>query len=134
MTMPGHHHGYPGAYYPPYPPPQPRNGLGIAAMSVGICGAVIGLIPFLFFLSAPLGLTALVLGFFALRLVRRGEATNQGMALAGTILGGVATVMAAGGLMFVLYLMDKADEENDELYEDRPAAAAAPDPTPSPGR
>ncbi|QLE71931.1 DUF4190 domain-containing protein [Streptomyces rectiverticillatus] len=131
MTMPGQHYGHPGAYYPPYPPPAPRNGLGTAAMIVGICGAAIGLVPFLFFLSGPLGVTALILGLCALRLVRRGEAMNRGMALTGTILGGVATVMAVGGLLLMLFIIDKADEESDEPYKDRAPAAAAPDPSPS---
>ncbi|PSJ29276.1 hypothetical protein B7P34_08190 [Streptosporangium nondiastaticum] len=132
MTMPGYPHGHPGAYYPPYPPAQPRNGLGTAAMIVGICAAVIGLVPFLFFLSGPLALVALGLGITGLVLVRRGRATNKGMALTGTILGGVALLMAVGGLLFTLFIVDKADEENDDLYEDRPPAAAGPaEPSPS---
>ncbi|CAM5554565.1 DUF4190 domain-containing protein [Streptomyces abikoensis] len=132
MTMPGYPHGHPGAYYPPYPPAQPRNGVGTAAMIVGICGAVIGLVPFLFFLSGPLGLVALGLGVFGLVLARRGQSTNKGMALTGTILGGVAVLMAVGGLLFTLFVIDKADEENDALSEDRPPAAAAPEPSASP--
>ncbi|MCF3106088.1 DUF4190 and DUF4352 domain-containing protein [Streptomyces roseoverticillatus] len=131
MTLPGYPHGHPGAYYPPYPPAQPRNGMGTAAMIVGICGAVIGLVPFLFFLSGPLALVALGLGIAGLVLVRRGRATNKGMALTGTILGGVALLMAVGGLLFILFMIDKGDEENGDLYEDRPPAAGPAEPSPS---
>lgn len=94
---------YPGGYppppmpygdYPPYPAVA-RNGLGVAALVIGIlalvgsfsvAGGVIG------------GLVAMVLGFAGRARARSGEASNGGVALAGIIVGALAIV---AGLIFV---------------------------------
>ncbi|MFG1934300.1 DUF4190 domain-containing protein [Mycobacterium sp. NPDC048908] len=91
---------YPG-YYPP-PPPQPyagyapppmapKNSLGIAALVVAIvglvlCWSVAG--------GVVLGLVAVILGIVARGRVRRGEATNGGVAIAGIVLGILAIVIS----------------------------------------
>ena len=71
----------------------PRNGLGTAALVVGIL-AVLGVITV--FGGVVLGLVALVLGLVARGRVKRGEATNGGAALAGVILGVVAMLLSIG--------------------------------------
>jgi amino acid transporter len=99
---------YPGNYPPPppgsYPPPPPqpyagylppptapRNGLGIAALVLAIVGLVLcwtvagGVI---------LGLVAVILGIVGRGRVKRGEATNGGVAIAGIVLGVLAIVLA----------------------------------------
>lgn len=96
---------YPGGYPPPpmpysnYPgmPPAPRNGLGIAALIVGV----------LALLSSPsmaggivLGIAAVALGFVGRARVKRGEANNGGVALAGIIVGVVGII---AGLAFVAF-------------------------------
>jgi hypothetical protein len=91
---------YPGNYPPPppqpyagYPPPPtaPKNGLGIAALVVAIIGLVLcwtvagGVI---------LGFAAIILGFVARGRVKRGQATNGGVAIAGIVLGVLAILVA----------------------------------------
>ncbi|MBV8929624.1 MAG: DUF4190 domain-containing protein, partial [Mycobacteriaceae bacterium] len=87
----------PGQGYPP-PPPQPyagysgysgppvgpRNGLGIASLVIAIialvtCASVV--------LGVILGIVAVVIGFAARGRVKRGEANNGGIAIAGIVLG-----------------------------------------------
>lgn len=109
----------PPQQYPQYPPfqqqpPQQvvRNGLGTAALILGVIGAVSGLIPLLFWLAGILGVIALILGLTGRGRVKRGEATNKGIALTGTLLG-----LAAMGLaVFGAYTTFKAaDEFVDEI-------------------
>lgn len=80
----------------------PRNGLGIAALVLGIIGAllfwtVIG--------GLVLGLLALIFGIIGYRRTRRGEATNGAMSIIGAILGTLAfiasgVILAAGISLF----------------------------------
>jgi uncharacterized protein DUF4190 len=68
----------------PYATQAPRNGLGIAALIVAIVGlllclSVVGGVIF--------GIAAVVMGFIARGRVKRGEADNGGVALAGIVLG-----------------------------------------------
>jgi Domain of unknown function (DUF4190) len=88
----------PGPAYPPPPPPYagysapppgPRNGLGIAALVIAVialvtCASVV--------LGFILGIVAVVIGFAARGRVKRGEANNGGIAIAGIVLGFVAIV------------------------------------------
>jgi len=92
---------YPGGYPPP-PPPQPyagfappttgpKNGLGIAALVIAIiglvfCWTVVG--------GIILGLCAVIIGFVARGRVKRGEATNGGVAIAGIVLGFLAIIVS----------------------------------------
>jgi hypothetical protein len=89
---------YPGSYPPPppqpyagYAPPSigPKNGLGIAALVVAIiglvfCWTVVG--------GVILGFIAIILGFVARGRVKRGQATNSGVAIAGIVLGFLAII------------------------------------------
>jgi uncharacterized protein DUF4190 len=91
---------YPGSYPPPPPQPYagytpppigPRNGLGIAALVIAIIGLVFcwtvagGII---------LGIVAVVIGFLARGRVKRGQATNGGIAIAGIVLGFLAIIVS----------------------------------------
>ncbi|RLU96629.1 hypothetical protein CTZ27_16540 [Streptomyces griseocarneus] len=107
-------YGYPaGAYpngWPPHAPngPSAGNGLGVAALVLGIVGTVLS--PTVL-LGVVLGILAVVFGGIGRSKVRNGEADNGGQALAGLILGGVALVVS--GLMLTLYLsVDTSDGEN----------------------
>ena len=92
---------YPGGYPPPPPqgapyagysqPPAsaPKNGLGIASLVV----AIISLLSV--FGGVVLGFVAIVLGFMGRGRVKRGEATNGGVALAGIVLGFLSIIEAA---------------------------------------
>ena len=68
-----------------------RNGLGIAALVLGI----LGLVTSIFVVGGALGLLAIILGALGLSRVKRGEATNGGMAIAGIVLGVLALAIAA---------------------------------------
>lgn len=81
--------GYDGGYG--FAQPK-RNGLGIAALVLG----VLSLLGILFIIPGlVLGLVAIILGFLARGRVKRGEANNGGIALAGLLTGAVALVISA---------------------------------------
>lgn len=93
---------YPGGYPPPpmsygdYTiPPAPRNGLGVAALVIAIVGLVSS---FSVVGGILLGLVAVVLGFLGRNRVKRGEANNGGIALAGIVLGVISMI---AGLVFI---------------------------------
>ena len=78
-------------------PPQsePKNGLGLAALILAIiglllCWSVAG--------GIVLGVVAVILGFLGRGRVKRGEADNGGVAIAGIALGFVAII---AGLVFI---------------------------------
>jgi hypothetical protein len=61
-----------------------KNWMGLSAFIASLVGA---------------GLVGIVLGHLGLRAVRRREATNRGLALAGTVLGYASVVIISGGLV-----------------------------------
>ena len=91
---------YPGSYPPPppvpyagymHPPVRPNNGLGIVALVLAIiglvfCWTVVG--------GVVLGVSAVIIGFVAQGRVKRGEATNGGIAIAGIVLGFLAIIVS----------------------------------------
>ncbi|MDA9890990.1 DUF4190 domain-containing protein [Actinomycetota bacterium] len=81
----------------------PKNGMGVAALVLGIIGLVL---PIVFFVFSTL---ALLFGFLGLGLVSRGEATNKGMATAGVVLGGIGLVISALLALFYLFLASWVD-------------------------
>ncbi|MGY0486075.1 DUF4190 domain-containing protein [Streptomyces sp. WG-D5] len=111
--------------YPPFQeqPPQrvARNGLGTAALILGVIGAVSGLIPLLFWLAGILGLIALILGLTGRGRAKRGEATNKGIALAGTILGLAAMGLAVFGAYTTFKAVDDAVDEINKSLSDTKA-------------
>ena len=103
---------YPGSYPPPpqpyygfTPPPiGPRNGLGIAALVIAIiglvfCWTVVG--------GVVLGLSAVIIGFVARGRVKRGEATNGGVAVAGIVLGFLAIIVSLVFIPIWIGVFDK---------------------------
>ncbi|MFB7533224.1 DUF4190 domain-containing protein [Streptomyces sp. NPDC056178] len=101
-------YGYPAAQYGGYPGygqtswggPAPANGLGIAAMVLGII-AVAGFC--MWGLGVVLGVLALIFGIIGRGRVRRNEATNGGMALAGIILGSIGIVISGAFLALMIW-------------------------------
>jgi len=67
-----------------------RNGLGIAALVLGILAVLSGFL----FIGGLFGLAAIVCGVLGRGRAKRGEATNGGMALAGIVLGVVGLLFA----------------------------------------
>ncbi len=83
-------YGQPAYGQPPYgqqgvgPGGSPKNGLGVAALVLGILALVTSLSVIG---GVLLGLLAIILGIVGRGRAKRGEANNGGMALAGIILG-----------------------------------------------
>ncbi|MEU1279671.1 DUF4352 domain-containing protein [Streptomyces sp. NPDC005805] len=119
----------PGAGPAPFTPQQPpRNGLGTAALVLGIIGLILGIVPFLFWLGGILGLLALILGLVGLGRTKRGQATNKGVTIAGTVLGGLALIVSAVmGVVTVTAVKDAVDEVNKSIEESAPKKPAPKD-------
>lgn len=103
---------YPGPYpdgpYPPAPyplqyqgfppaPPRSTNGLAVASLTLGI----VGLFTTTLFIGFALGIAAVVTGVSARGRARREGTHEGGMAVAGIVLGVIATVV---GLVFCAIL------------------------------
>ncbi|MEY9926108.1 hypothetical protein ABH926_000730 [Catenulispora sp. GP43] len=73
------------------PPVRRRNGMGTAALTLGIVGFLIG----------PASILAIIFGRIGLTRVARGEATNRGVAQAGFVLGIVTLALWILGLILV---------------------------------
>ncbi|BBX63458.1 hypothetical protein MSAS_26320 [Mycobacterium saskatchewanense] len=78
-------------------PDAPQNQFGVASLIL----ALVALMTCWLLLGVPLGVAAVVTGDLARRRVKRGEANNPRIALAGMILGGVAIV--AGVIAIGIY-------------------------------
>jgi hypothetical protein len=96
--------------YPVAVQQAPRNGLGIAALILGIVGVVVGIIPFFFWVAGILGVIGLILGFVGRGRAKRGEATNGTMALWGIITSAVAVVVSIVGLVILIAWADLSAE------------------------
>ncbi|MFI2368576.1 DUF4352 domain-containing protein [Streptomyces sp. NPDC018833] len=108
----------PGQFTAPSPA---RNGLGTAALVLGIIGIIFGVIPFLFWIGTVLGLLALVLGLVGRGRAKRGEATNKGAATAGTVLGLLALIASiAIGIVTVMAVDEAVDEINKSVENTAP--------------
>lgn len=113
----------PGQFAAPGPA---RNGLGTAALVLGIIGLVFAVIPFLFWIGTVLGLLALILGIVGRGRAKRGEATNKGAALAGAVLGMVGIVVSVIiGIVTVMAVDDAVDEINKAVENTAPKDTTA---------
>ncbi|MGZ4377545.1 MAG: DUF4190 domain-containing protein [Gaiellaceae bacterium] len=82
---------------PPFAAPssaQPANGLGVAALVLGVASLVAAVSFVLFPLALPGGLLAAILGAIAVSRGRTRGATSHGQAIAGIVCGVVALVVA----------------------------------------
>lgn len=99
----------PGTYGAPSA--TPRNGLGTAALVLGIVGVVFAVIFF------PIGLllavAGIAVGIAGMRRASRGEATNRGMALTGTVLSVLALLIAVAFGAFVGYILNETADCTD---------------------
>ncbi|MEU9469835.1 DUF4190 domain-containing protein [Streptomyces avermitilis] len=93
----GPHMGAPGYGWPGMPLP-PSNGMGTAALVLGIISAVVFC---LWPIAIVIGVLSVVFGVIGRRRARRGEATNSGQALAGIICGAVGIVLAVAFMVII---------------------------------
>jgi hypothetical protein len=125
--------GMPGGYgYPGYPqgygwpgmPMGPQNGMGTAAMVLGILSCCLFCIYGV--VSLGLGITAIVLGVKAKKRADRGEATNRGQAQAGFITGIVGTVLGILVIAFLIVAIVLAVKHDDDTSDSDPYYNSAP--------
>ena len=107
-TQPGPPPGqYPGGQYPPnqYQPggyqtaPRRRNGMGTAALVLGVLALVLVLLLIFSPLGAFLGLLAVIFGIVGIVRANRREADNRGQAVTGLVTGGLALLF---GIWFTI--------------------------------
>ncbi|MYX76029.1 DUF4190 domain-containing protein [Streptomyces sp. SID3915] len=113
--------GYPGYAGQPGWGPAPANGLGIAAMVLGII-AVVGFC--MWGIGIILGILALVFGIIGQGRAKRGEANNGGMALAGIVLGSIAILVGAVFLGFLIWSVGNSSSDIEEYDYDEPYATS----------
>ncbi|MER5867563.1 hypothetical protein [Kitasatospora sp. NPDC002040] len=119
-AVPGQAYGAP--YWAPHPGPAPQSGdgMGIAALVLGIVGLVLGFLVVLFWLSWLPAVLAVVFGAIGLGRVRKGLAANRAMALAGVLLGVAGLLVSAGGGAFVVthvYRVKEQQQAEDKAWE-----------------
>ncbi|GAA3372308.1 hypothetical protein GCM10020367_26690 [Streptomyces sannanensis] len=113
---------FPQAPFPQAPAPQAaRNGLGTAALILGIIGAFTGLFMILFWLAGVLGLIALILGLAGRGRVKRGEATNKGVTITGAVLGLVSLILSVVGAVVTFKAVDSAVDEINKATKEQSA-------------
>ncbi|MFD3932180.1 DUF4190 domain-containing protein [Streptomyces sp. NPDC058614] len=107
------HVPYPGAPgyggWPAMPLP-PSNGMGIAALILGIASAALFC---MWPLTIVMGILGVVFGVIGRRKAGRGQATNGGQALAGIICGAVGIVLAIALVVFFAFVVDDSSSETD---------------------
>jgi hypothetical protein len=83
---------------PGQPPPllrlAPRNGAGVAALTMGAVGLALVLTVMLFPIGGLLGVVAMLAGVVGISRAARWRAFNRGQAVAGLLLGGLALLLA----------------------------------------
>jgi len=91
--------------------PQRRNGLGTAALVLGILA-----LPAVFTVVGGLilGILALTFGLVGRGRVKRREADNGGSAIAGIVLGSIATALSVAVVVFVVWAVNDIQDCIDE--------------------
>jgi hypothetical protein len=90
-----------------YGAPEPKNGIGIAAVVTAVIALLLSWVPFL---GGLVALAGIVLGFVARGRVKRGEATNPGMALIALILSVVALLINIAIVLGGIFLFSQVED------------------------
>jgi hypothetical protein len=87
-----------------------RNGIGTAALVVGVVALVLAVLLIFFPIAFVLGILAIIFGAVGMRRATRGEANNRGHAVAGLICGAIAVVVSIYlGVRLSTFVVDNAD-------------------------
>lgn len=113
MPYGGPGYGWPGMQ------PSPSNGMGVAALTLGIISAVVFI---LWPISIIVGILAIIFGAIGRAKAGRGEATNRGQALAGLICGICGLVLALVMMFFVI--ADSGSSSGSDSSDDSGYSAA----------
>jgi hypothetical protein len=118
--------GYPDPAYPVpgYPAPygtqgwqQPANGMGVAAMVLGILSVCLFCLYGV--VAIVLGVLALIFGILGKKRAERGEATNRGQAKAGIILGSIGIAIGIIVIGLIAWGITEAVKHSpDDTYDD----------------
>lgn len=100
----------PGSGYGGPPPQQAKNGLGIAALVLGILS--LPLAVFFFPVGLILGILAIIFGVIGMGRAKKGLATNRGVAIGGLVTGIIGTVIA---LIFVILTIRAVSNCSDRV-------------------
>lgn len=82
-------------------PASPKNGLGITALIVAIIALIFCWLPVV---GTVLAIVGLILGFVARGRVKRGQATNGGMALAAIVISALALIINIAVTAFAFFI------------------------------
>ncbi|GAA1661585.1 hypothetical protein GCM10010977_24290 [Citricoccus zhacaiensis] len=104
----------------PGPPPKTGNGLGVAALVLGIIAIVIAFIPFIGMGSFLLGALAVILGIVGLR--KKG--LPKGTSIAGLILGALSLIIAGIMTAITATFVAAVDESLQSMPESSTVAEA----------
>ena len=97
---------------------QPRNGMGVAALVVGIIALLFSWFPGV----GLLGVVAIILGIVGLSRVRKRMATNRGMSIAGIVLGALATIIGIIVLIITVFVVQQAGTVFQECSQLEPGS------------
>jgi hypothetical protein len=106
---------YGGTAPPAWPneaPTQARNGVGVAALVLGILAVILAIIPIVHFFAMLLGIIAIILGIVGLSRVRRRIASNRAMPIIGIVLGILSLLI---GVFWTYWVIVGARYTNDCL-------------------
>ncbi|MGI5378553.1 DUF4190 domain-containing protein [Streptomyces sp. CA-251387] len=106
--------GYPPGYGWPGMPMQPQNGMGVAALVLGILSCCLFCLYGV--VSLVLGILAVIFGIKGRRKAERGEANNHGQAQAGLITGIIGIVL--GVVVIVLIAIGITAAINSDRHDD----------------
>lgn len=97
---------------PEAPAVQPRrNGMGTAALVLGVVALTLAILVIFFPIAGFLGLLAAILGGVGMGRANRGEADNKGHAVAGLVTGLIALAFAAFiGISIGAFVADHSDD------------------------
>lgn len=98
---------------------EPRNGLGLAAIILGVMGLLFGLVPLVGgFFAIGLGLTGMILGFAGRGRVKRGTATNRKTTWAGIVTSLLAVALGIFATVQVFSAVEEFGEDMEEIEQE----------------
>jgi hypothetical protein len=106
--------------------PEPRNGLGTAAMILGIIALALSWIPFVGFVGFICGLVGVGLGIGGLVRINKRRATNRTSAIIGTLLSVIAVIISIAVFVLAANALDDAFGARDVTSAGAPGDVAGP--------
>lgn len=109
--------GYSGTPGTATPNPE-RNGLGLAALILGIVGMLFGMVPLTGFIAFAVGVTGLILGLAGWSRVRKNKATNKKTAIFGVITSVLAVILGIWGMAIFFGALNDLGNDLDNIGND----------------